>query len=181
LKERKKKWRPTEQSPEQADSECSPNFPLNEHTSNDGITKFTPESSVSHTTATICKLSNMCMQLEQVSTYSVVVEQSQLEKYAMFCDEAKYTTDWIRKCHTANGTVLQQSSSSHFKQFTASIFDERALWSKKLQPFSRYVKQQAVTNCHFFRRRYSPSQNIHATHERSNSFKSSHDCVNVHY
>ena len=136
------------------------------HTLQMTFTNFTPGSSVSHTTANICKLSNMFMQI-RVGFYSIVVEQSQLEKYVLFCDEAKYTTDLISKCHTANGTVLQQSSSSHFKQYKTSLFDECALWSNELQPFSRNVKQKAVTyicyrrNCHFFRRRYSASQNIH--------------------
>ena len=60
----KKKWRPTAQSPEHSNSECSPNWPSNERTSNDGMANCTSGSSATHTTATICKLSTMCMQLE---------------------------------------------------------------------------------------------------------------------
>jgi len=81
----------------------------------------------------------------RVGFYNVAVEQSQLKKCVSFCDEAKYMNARTSNRHSANGAVLQQSSSSHCKQFTTSLFDERALWSNELRPFSTDDKQQAVT------------------------------------
>jgi hypothetical protein len=68
---------------------------------------FISGSSVSHTQHCYHLQALQHVYATPVGFYSVVVEQSQLEKYVLFCDEAKYTTDWKSKCHTANGTVLQ--------------------------------------------------------------------------
>ena len=92
----------------------------------------------------------------------------------------------------ANATPPTVRYSSNLRRPIASNLQRRFLMNALCGPMNFGHSRQMIKtagcylhlyrrNCQLFRRRYFPSQNIHAQHERYTPFMStSHYCVNVH-